>query len=191
MRARVCIYAFGLRLHTAGRCSARRWMVSTIESRLPLSLFLPTSELMKTPAKSLLHTARSLQPLCAADVKSNNRRCLDKEHIDTEHGRRKKKKAQSAIILGRVRPSGRECSSTSCSRFYICFVFFINQIGLSELWSQLGSVKLDAAQTRTLSAGEPWQSVRRPRVAPPPLPNTDLSNMDADLKTSHARCTSQ
>lgn len=189
MCACVCIYAFGLRLHTAGRCSARRWIVSTIESRLPLSLFLPTSELMKTPAKSLLHTARSLQPLQQTS-KAITAGVLTKS-ILTPNMDGKKKKAQSAIILGRVRPSGRECSSTSCSRFYICFVFFINQIGLSELWSQLGSVKLDAAQTRTLCAGEPWQSVRRPRVAPPPLPNTDLSNMDADLQTSHARCTSQ
>lgn len=93
-RARVRTRAFGLRLHTAGRCSTRRWIVPTIESqpRHPhFSLFLPTSGLMKTPAKSLLRTARSLQPLCVADVKGNNCRHLDKEHIDTEYERKEKK----------------------------------------------------------------------------------------------------
>lgn len=154
-----------------------------------VSLFLPTSERMKTPAKSLLHTASSLQPLCAADVKSNNRRCLDKEHIDTEHGRQKKKKKKGSVRnFFRKGPSSVPLLPVVV---FICFVFFINQIGLSQLWSQHGSLKLDAAQTRTLRAGEPWQSVRWPSVALPPLPNTDLSNMDADLKTSHARCTSQ
>lgn len=68
-----------------------------------VSLFLPTSELMKTPAKSLLHTARSLQPLCAADVNSKNRRCLDKEHIDTEHGRQKKKKKKKGAVRNYIR----------------------------------------------------------------------------------------
>lgn len=72
---------------------------------------------------------------------------------------------------------------------FICFVFF-HQPDKSE-WSQPGSVKLDAAQTRTLHAGEPWQSVWRPHVALPPLPNTDLSNVDCDLKVSHARRTSR
>lgn len=130
-----------------------------------VSLFLPTSERMKTPAKSLLHTARSLQPLCAADVKSNNRRCLDKEHIDTEHGRQKKKKKRRSPQLYLEGSVQVDASVPLLPLvFFICFVFFINQIGLSQLWSELGSLKLDAAQTRTLRAGEPWQSVRRPRV---------------------------